>query len=368
MTGRDGTGALTTGLRAVARFRPGPTTPTGGEPRADGPGPTDVGRVGAAVGAGVVALLTTLPAWAPTGLIETTVDLALLVALAQLWNVLAASAGLVSLGQQAFVGVGAYTLVVAADDVGLNVFLAVPAAALVAAVLSLPVAALVLRVGGATFAVATLVVAQAAMAVVAANHALGGTGGRELVATTELDAEALETTTYWLALVLGVGAVVGVYLLSRTRLGLALDAMRDDTAAAARLGVDPGRTRLAVWVLAAAVAGAVGAVAHLGSPGVDPASAFDLTAWTVPVVFVVVLGGVGTIEGPIVGALVYVVLGELLFDGGPWFLVLAAIATIAVAVTSTDGLWGLVRRWRPVVLFTRHRGSGLGSSPDAEEG
>src|SRR4029453_151327 len=106
--------------------------------------------------------------------------------------------------------------------------------------------------------------------------------------------------TYWLALVLGAGSVLLAYALLRSRVGLALSAIRDEEAAARSLGVDVLRTKIFVWVIAAFGCGLAGAVIYLNLLRVQPDAAYDVQ-WSAFMIFIVVIGGIGRIEGPIVG-------------------------------------------------------------------
>ena len=150
---------------------------------------TTASRVGAVVAVLVVALLIALPWVGNSGLMRMVVELIALLVLAQMWNLLAGYAGLVSIGQQAYVGLGGYALVVLADDLGVNPFLAVPLAGLVAAAFALPTAAAVFRFRGGSFAVGTWAVAEVYRLLVANTDVLGRGTGRTLKAVFPLARE-----------------------------------------------------------------------------------------------------------------------------------------------------------------------------------
>ena len=113
---------------------------------------------------------------------------------------------------------------------------------------------------------------------------------------------------------LAVGSVLLVYGVLRSRLGLALQAIRDNESGARGLGANVYWSRFAVFVLAALWTGFAGAVYYLQNLRVQPTAAFSVLSWTAPIIFIVVIGGLGTIEGPIVGAVVYYVLREHFAD------------------------------------------------------
>jgi branched-chain amino acid transport system permease protein len=150
-----------------------------------------------------------------------------------------------------------------------------------------------------------------------------------------------ERLTYWIALGVGVGAIACLYLLLRSRRGLALTALRDSARASESLGVDVFRSKLLLYLVAAFGSGVAGALIYLNLLRILPTAAFSVN-WTASMIFVVVIGGIGTLEGPIVGTLVYFLLRELLADYGTWYLIVLGVVAILVMVQAPQGLWGLV--------------------------
>src|SRR3989454_1104397 len=240
--------------------------------------------------------------------------------LAQMWNLLAGYGGLVSVGQQAYVGLGGYALIVLADFLDVNPFVSVFLAGFVTAAFALPTAAVVFRFQGGYFAVGTWVVAEVYYLLVANSSALGGGLGRSLQAIRGIARAERERLTYWVALVVGVGAVALVYVLLRSRRGLALTAIRDSARASESLGINVFRSKLFVYVVAAFGCGVAGALIYLNLLRILPTAAFSVN-WTASMIFVVVIGGIGTLEGPLVGTTVYFVLREFLADYGAWYTV-----------------------------------------------
>jgi branched-chain amino acid transport system permease protein len=188
---------------------------------------TRASRAGAVGALLLLVGLIALPLTRDAGLMRMIVELVALLVLAQMWNLLAGFAGLVSIGQQAYVGLGAYVLIVLADDLGVDPFLAVPLAGVAAVVFALPTAALVFRFRGGYFAVGTWAVAEVYRLLVANTGALGRGTGRTLKAVFPLARETRELVTYFLALAVGVAALAAVYLYLRSRRGVALMAVRD---------------------------------------------------------------------------------------------------------------------------------------------
>jgi branched-chain amino acid transport system permease protein len=289
--------------------------------------------------------LIALPWTGNAGLMRMVVELIALLVLAQMWNLLAGYAGLVSIGQQAYVGLGGYALVVLADDLGVNPFLAVPLAGLVAALFALPTAAAVFRFRGGSFAVGTWAVAEVYRLLVANTNVLGRGTGRTLKAVFPLARETRELGTYALALAIGLAALVAVYGYLRSRQGLGLMAIRDSEPASESLGVDVFRTKLAVYLVAAFGTGVTGALLYLNLLRIAPDAAFSIN-WTAYTIFIVVIGGLGTVEGPIVGTLLFFLLREALSDFGAWYMILLGMLAVVTMLRFPQGLWGLLtERW-----------------------
>jgi branched-chain amino acid transport system permease protein len=306
---------------------------------------TTASRVGAALAALLVAGLVALPWLGDAGMMRMVVEFTALLVLAQMWNLLAGYAGLVSIGQQAYVGLGGYALIVLADDFGVNPFLAVPLAGLVAAAFALPTATVVFRFRGGYFAVGTWAVAEVYRLLVANTDALGRGTGRTLKAVFPLARETRELGTYALALAVGLAALAAVYVYLRSRQGLGLMAVRDSEPASESLGVNVFQTKLRVYLIVAFGTGTTGALIYLNLLRISPDAAFSIN-WTAYTIFIVVIGGLGTLEGPIVGALVFFLLRETLADYGAWYMILLGVLAVVVMLRFPQGLWGLVAaRW-----------------------
>lgn len=311
-----------------------------------------------ALGAVVLALAAG-PAWLQPSHLTLLATVCLTLTLAQMWNLLAGYAGLVSVGQQAFVGLGGYALLVFTAFAGVPPLLAIPLAGLAAAVLAIPTAAVVFRLKGAYFAIGTWVAAEVYMLTFAQIGALGGGSGMSLpldVVRAVAPAPAMRiSVTYWLALALAVGSVALVYALLRSRYGLALAAIRDSEPAAASLGVDTARAKYVVYVVAAFVTGLAGALYLLSNLRISPASGFSVMEYTAYVIFIVVIGGVGRIEGPIVGTIIFFVLRGFLSDLGSVYLIILGVIAVGVMLVAPRGLWGLAVSRFGVELFPVQR-------------
>ena len=305
----------------------------------------------------LLVALVALPAFASRSLIQDLFFVLTMLTLAQCWNLLAGYAGLVSVGQQVFVGLGGYALFAATIYFGVDPLLAIPIGGVVAALLSVPTAFVVFRLRGAYFAIGTWVAAEVYRLVLAQVKELGGGTGTSLTASITRNmagvaeaadffgvrtSAARDIVTYWAALALAASTIALIYWLLRSRRGLALSAIRDSETAAVSVGVDGFRAKLFVYVLTATLTGATGALIYLQKARISPDAAFSVLDWTAYVIFIVVIGGIGTVEGPIVGVLVLYLLQDYLADFGTWYLILLGAIAIAVMLFAPRGLWGLV--------------------------
>jgi branched-chain amino acid transport system permease protein len=308
------------------------------------------------LGAGLLlASLATVPMWGSPGLLRTLIEFIILLTLAQMWNLLAGYSGLVSVGQQAWIGLGGYGLIVLADDLHVNMFQAVFIGGLIAALISLPTAWLTFRLRGGYLAIGTWVVAEVIRLSVASSTVwLQGGLGRSLTAAGAIDRGLREDLTYWLALAVGAGSVALVYLLMKSRLGLALTSVRDSERAAASLGVNTIRIKLLVFVVCALGTGVAGALYYLTALRITPAAGFSVQ-WSAFMIFIVVIGGIGTVEGPILGTLIFFTIREYLSDFAEWSLILLGLVAVATMLIAPQGLWGLLQGRFHLELFPIRR-------------
>lgn len=319
---------------------------------------TRASRAGAVAALVLVCVLITGPYWLSRADTRLMVEVFYFLALAQMWNLLAGYGGLVSVGQQAFLGLGGYLLFILAIHFGIGALWTVPLAGLIGAAVSLPVAFLVFRLRGHYFAIGTWVVAEVFLLGFAQVKSLGGGSGMSLpisairsIAASRADREF---AVYWVALAVAVAAIAGIYLLLKSRHGLALTAIRDSEEASRSLGVDNFRTKLTVYVIAAFGTAAIGALIYLTKLRISPSAAFDLN-WTTTVIFIVVIGGIGTIEGPIVGTVIFFLLREPLSHLGSWYLILLGAIAVVIMLKSPQGIWGLVARRYDLHFFPVQR-------------
>jgi branched-chain amino acid transport system permease protein len=297
-----------------------------------------------------VALLAAAPFWGGRDDLRLLSEFYTYVALASLWNLLAGYAGLVSVGQQAYVGLGAYCLFGLSILAAMSPLWAVPIAGFIAAVLAIPVAALLFRLRGHYFAIGSWIIAEIFRLAASQSSALGGGSGVSLPASIVVSIagtrEMRDFVLYWVALALVVAILGGIVLLLRSRYGLALKAIRDNALAAECSGIDVKRIKFIIYVVTAFGTAMVGALIGLSKLRISPDSAFSLNDWTAFVIFMTVIGGIGRVEGPIVGAIVFFLLRQTLADLGALYLMLLGGIAIAVMLAWPKGLWGtVVARW-----------------------
>jgi branched-chain amino acid transport system permease protein len=304
------------------------------------------GAISLAAFAALVAALALAPWWAGRDDLRLLGDVFAYVALASLWNLLAGYAGLVSVGQQAFVGLGGYMLFALTILADVPPLAAIPLAGLIGAAASVPVAALVFRLRGHYFAIGTWVVAEVFRLLASQVSALGGGSGTSLpaaivVAIAETRAMR-EFVVYWVALALAAAIIALILLLLRSRYGLALTAIRDNELAARSNGVDVTRVKLVIYVFTACGTAMVGALIFLQKLRISPDAAFSVNDWTAFVIFITVIGGIGRIEGPIVGTIVFFALRQTLADQGPVYLLMLGAVAILVMLKAPKGIWGMI--------------------------
>ena len=316
---------------------------------------TRASRIATLGGIVLLVVLAAAPYWAGRADMRLMSEIYLYLSLATLWNLMAGYAGLVSVGQQAYVGFGGYMLFALTVFGGLNPIVAIMLGGVLAALISIPIATLVFRLKGAYFAIGTWVIAEVFRLCFAQVQALGGGSGSSLpvaiVKEIGVKKAVREANSYWLALGAAVIILAAVYVFLRSHRGLALTAIRDSETAASGLGIDIWRTKLEVYVVTSAFTAIVGGLIFLQKLRISPDAAFSVNDWTAFVIFIVVIGGIGTLEGPIVGTLLFFALRELLADFGTIYLLVLGFVAIIVMLKAPKGVWGLIRARYDLELF-----------------
>lgn len=315
---------------------------------------------------GLLLVAIVLPAFVGRSVIQDLFFILTMLALAQWWNLLAGFGGMVSVGQQAFVGIGAYAMFAVVILFGMDPVPALLVAGFAALLLAIPTGFFVFRLQGAYFAIGTWVIAEVARLSVAQWKQLGGGTGTSLPRAATKDiwgvdvvknlfdvktSAARDILSYWLALLLAVLTIAAIYALLRSRRGLALAAIRDNAEAAMAVGVNAKAIKWSAYLTAAFGTGLVGGLIYMQKARISPDAAFSVLDWTAYVIFIVVIGGIGTLEGPIVGVLIFFVLQSLLADYGSGYLMALGIIGIVVMLFAPRGVWGLFSEHAGVQLF-----------------
>ena len=262
----------------------------------------------------------------------------LYMALGQFWNLLGGYAGLVSLGQQIFIGLGGYTLAVTVLYYGFPIWLGVLTGGVIALFFALVISPAIFRMSGVYFSIGTWVVAES-LAIWFSNWEYVEMGqGLFIRPAKQLSVSQL----YYLAMLVAVGSVALVYGVMRSKLGLALMAMRNDPGASETCGVSVFRNKLYCYLISSFCTGITAGVLYLNMVFIQPYKAFGID-WTVALLFIVIIGGIGTIEGPIIGAVIYVLLQQYLSDYASVSMLVLGVVAIIIMLIVPKGIMGTIQ-------------------------
>lgn len=310
-------------------------------------------RRGLGASLALFVMLAVLPSFAGSSVTNDLTQLIILAIMAVAWNLLAGYAGLISVGQQAFIGLGAYCVLYLADH-GVQAWVAVPIAMAFAGVAALPLSFIAFRMRGGYFAVGTWVIAEVFRLAVSQVQSLGGGAGASLNDLDSFDPTTRLAVTYWVCLAVLAVVLLSSAVLLRSRFGLSLMSVRDDELAADAVGIDVARTKRLVYLVSAVACGGVGALLLVSALQVSPNSIFSVQ-YSAFMIFMVIVGGTGTFEGPLVGAVIFYGLEQLLANYGVWYLIILGAVAVSVTLWLPRGLLGTVARVRDIsILPLRH--------------
>ncbi len=286
----------------------------------------------------IILLLASLPFWASRYWILVALLFSLNLGLSQMWNLLAGYSGLVSLGQQSFIGLGGYSLAVFSLYYGFPISLSILLGGIVSVLFALLISAPIFRMRGVYFAIGSWTVAEV-LRIIFSNWKYVGYGMGLFVKPAY---KLSFNTIYYTALFSGIASVVLVYIILRSKLGLGLMAIRDEETASETLGVNIFKCKLSCFLISAFVTGIVAGILYLHNIFIQPYSAFGID-WTVRLVFITIIGGIGTIEGPIIGSFLYVFLHQWLSEYPSVSLLILGVIAIAVILTAPRGIMGTIQ-------------------------
>jgi branched-chain amino acid transport system permease protein len=300
--------------------------------------PLSAASVAALVALGVV--LAFGPLFLGANAVDRLMTLFIYVILAAMWNALAGYGGLVSVGQQAFFGIGAYAAI-RLSSFGVPVYAALLLGAVFAGLVALALSSFALRLRGGEFAIGMWVIAELFHLLVNLDRLIQGETGTSLIALNSFAPQARRDYNYWLALAAMAALLALMFSLLRGRLGSSVQAIRDSEEAAASLGVRVIAAKRILFVVAGAGCGLAGALYLATSISFQPANYFGVQ-WTAYMIFMALVGGLGTFEGPILGAIVFFVMESLFGASGVWYLVSLGATAVVFALYLPRGLWGSV--------------------------
>lgn len=287
----------------------------------------------------LIALLA-LPLVGSALLIDKLILLMIYVILAVMWNLLAGYVGLVSVGHQAFVGLAGYFMIRLVEG-GTQPFLAIVLGAALVLMVAWPLSWFVLRLKAAEFAVAMWVIAEALRSTVMFGPLIQGETGRSLVAMNALDADLRRTVIYLMAVVAAAGALAFSHALLRGKPGAEAQAIRDDEEAAGSVGIPTMQVKRLIFILSALGCAVAGALWLASSITYQPRTAFGIQ-WSVFMLFMVLVGGLGSFLGPVIGAVVFFLLQEFFGDFGAWYLAGIGVVAMLAALYAPRGIMGLI--------------------------
>jgi branched-chain amino acid transport system permease protein len=302
---------------------------------------TPLSRAATVAFVALLAILACGPNWFGAAGVERLTTLFIYVILAVMWNLLAGYAGMVSVGQQAFFGLGAYAAIRLADA-GIAPYPALFLAACLVTIAALPIGTLMLRLRTGEFAIGMWVVAELAHLLVNLDKLVQGETGTSLIALQEYTSDERRAFTYWAALAT-MAVVTGlVFFLLRSRVGSAAQAIRDDETAAASVGVRVTTGKWIMFLISAFGCAAAGALWVATTISFQPHTYFSVQ-WTAYMIFMVLVGGIGTFEGPLLGAVLFFLIETFFGAYGVWYLIGLGGCALLFALVLPKGLWGTIR-------------------------
>jgi branched-chain amino acid transport system permease protein len=304
----------------------------------------------------LVLVLAVGPLIFPAGVTDRLTTLFIYIILAAMWNALAGYGGLVSIGQQLFIGLGGYALI-RLSNAGVSLYPALLLSVVLIGVLALPIGELMLRLRGGEFAIGMWVLAELAHFSVNLDPLIQGETGTSLLALNAYAPSQTRAYTYWMGLFLMVGLLLAVFFLLRGKIGASIQAIRDDEIAAASVGVKVRNGKRVMFVLAAGGCAAAGVLDLATTISYQPHAFFGIQ-WTAYMLFMALVGGLGTFEGPIIGAILFFCMETFFGATGVVYLIGLGVVALGFALFIPRGIWGVLEtrfglRLLPVGYFLK---------------
>jgi len=261
------------------------------------------------------------------------------VVLSESFNMFAGLTGYVNFGHVVFYGVGGYVGALLMANAQVSPYLAVLVGGLGSALLALSISLPTTRLRGAYFAIATLSINEAMFVIFDNWDAVGSAPGFTLPVSYYLPLQQ-----YYAMVVVAVSCVAVMYLLTKSRFGVALQAIRQQESTASSIGINAAYYKTVTLIISGFFAGMAGALAIWQITIIDPPSAFDVTI-TVTSISMAMLGGLGSIVGPIIGGTILYMLSNYLGLTYPFIhLIVLGVIIVGVVLVIPDGIVGAIRR------------------------
>jgi branched-chain amino acid transport system permease protein len=286
----------------------------------------------------ILLLLIALPRARPGYTVVLVYTILMYIVLTMSWVLFSGPTGYLSLAPAAFFGVGIYTSAVLGMKLPLPVVICI--GGLLSFCLALLVGALTLRLKGIYFAIFTFgLVELMKYFVLWYELKFTGTRGRFLIPVDN-------NTIYYVMLAILVALLLTTYFIKRSKYGLALQSIGEDEAAAAHTGINVTLLKVITFAISAVFMGAAGAIWAIRLTYIDPYIAFNYLNSFMPVLMAI-LGGMGQLYGPILGAVVFSYLREVLITKFPYYyMLLIGIILLAAILYLPNGLAGLIQKWQ----------------------
>ena len=293
-----------------------------------------------------VVVLVSLPFWGGDYIVNIFTLILMYMAIGEMWNLLAGYAGLVSLGAQAFIGLGGYSLAMISQVFKLPFLLGFLLAAVVSVVFALIISFPIFNMKDVYFTIGTWLVAEALCVFFQTWGFVNYNVGYNITVARRLSS----TAVYFIAFGVGLIALLAVVFILRSKFGLGLMAMRDNEAASEIRGVKLYKSKLICFLISSAITGVAGAALYLNLAYIKPTVGFGID-WTVSMVFITVIGGMGTIEGPIIGSIIFVILRQLLYNFSGFSMLILGVIAVVMILVAPKGIMGLINNKTGFDLF-----------------
>ncbi len=286
----------------------------------------------------LVLILGTVPVWGSDYLVFFCLLFCLYLAFAEVWNLLVGFSGLFSLGQPAFIGLSGYTVAALTEYFGASIWVSLLIAGVFSVIFGLFMSLFIFRAKGIYFGIITLIFPESMLLLFSNWDYVKYAQGMFIKPGHPLSI----TLIYYVAFVLGVGSVALIFFLLRSHLGLGLMAMRDDEEVAHTTGVDIFKCKVYSFLIASFVTGLAGGIYYIFQVFIQPQEAFSI-GWSVKFIFIVIIGGIGTIEGPVVGSFIFVLLSQWLAEYFSVSMILLGVIAIGVILLAPKGIAGTIQ-------------------------